>query len=242
MKSSTKRKCCVCWVAEMEKEQLIEIANTIMPFGKYKVRRLIDLLGGNIMKFGYARVSGTGQDLEQQKEALIKQGVPTDNIYAEKFTGTKEKRPQWQVLSKQLRKGDEVVFTKVDRIGRTVKVAIDIVDKLLDEGVKVYIIQLNGYVNRKDAMGKMLFNFLSVMAEFEHDMIVNRLAEGKAYAKEHNSNYREGRPKRRITPKYQHVYEVSQEHSIAETAKLTGVSESTVKRIKKQVREAQENN
>lgn len=88
----------------------------------------------------------------------------------------------------------------------------------------------------------MLFNFLSVMAEFEHDMIVNRLAEGKAYAKEHNSNYREGRPKRRITPKYQHVYEVSQEHSIAETAKLTGVSESTVKRIKKQVREAQENN
>ncbi|EGI20761.1 putative cytoplasmic protein [Escherichia coli TA447] len=41
--SSTKRKCCVCWVAEMEKEQLIEIANTIMPFGKYKGRRLIDL-------------------------------------------------------------------------------------------------------------------------------------------------------------------------------------------------------
>ncbi|CAQ88302.1 putative cytoplasmic protein [Escherichia coli H617] len=43
LKSSTKRKCCVCWVAEMEKEQLIEIANTIMPFGKYKGRRLIDL-------------------------------------------------------------------------------------------------------------------------------------------------------------------------------------------------------
>lgn len=43
MKSSTKRKCCVCWVAEMEKEQMIEIANTIMPFGKYKGRRLIDL-------------------------------------------------------------------------------------------------------------------------------------------------------------------------------------------------------
>lgn len=192
------------------------------------------------MKFGYARVSGTGQDLEQQKEALIKQGVPTDNIYAEKFTGTKEKRPQWQALSKQLRKGDEVVFTKVDRIGRTVKVAIDIVDKLLDEGVKVYIIQLNGYVNRKDAMGKMLFNFLSVMAEFEHDMIVNRLAEGKAYAKEHNSNYREGRPKRRITDRYRKIYEFSQTHSIRETAQVTGVSESTVKRIKRQVKEEAE--
>ena len=192
------------------------------------------------MKFGYARVSGTGQDLEQQKEALIKQGVPTDNIYAEKFTGTKEKRPQWQVLSKQLRKGDEVVFTKVDRIGRTVKVAIDIVDKLLDEGVKVYIIQLNGYVNRKDAMGKMLFNFLSVMAEFEHDMIVNRLAEGKAYAKEHNSNYREGRPKRRITDRYSKIFVFIKTHSIREREHVRGFSVITFKTIKRQVKEEAE--
>ena len=188
------------------------------------------------MKFGYARVSGLSQDLAQQKEQLVKNGVDEDNIYAEKFTGTTEQRPKWQKLNKQLRKDDEVVFTKVDRIGRSVKVAVDIVNDLLDKGVKVYIIQLNGYVNKQDAMGKMLFNFLTIMAEFEHDMIVDRLAQGKAYAKAHNPNYHEGRPKRTITNRYKAVYEYSLNHSIRETALATGVSESTVKRIKRQVR------
>lgn len=192
------------------------------------------------MKFGYARVSGLSQDLAQQKEQLVKNGVDEDNIYAEKFTGTTEQRPKWQKLNKQLRKDDEVVFTKVDRIGRSVKVAVDIVNDLLDKGVKVYIIQLNGYVNKQDAMGKMLFNFLTIMAEFEHDMIVDRLAQGKAYAKAHNTNYHEGRPKRRITNRYRKIYELSKEHSIKETAEISGVSESTVKRIRKQIRDEQQ--
>lgn len=193
------------------------------------------------MKFGYARVSGLSQDLKLQVKQLEDQGVPRENIYAEKYTGTKEDRPEWLKLSKQLRKDDEVVFTKVDRIGRSVKVAVDIVNKLLDKGVKVYIIQLNGYVNRDDMMGKMLFNFLSIMAEFEHDMIVNRLATGKVYAKKNNPNYHEGRPKRRITDRYKKVYEVSKEHSIRETALITGVSESTVKRIKRQIKQEEGN-
>ena len=192
------------------------------------------------MKFGYARVSGLSQDLAQQKEQLVKNGVDEDNIYAEKFTGTTEQRPKWQKLNEQLRKDDEVVFTKVDRIGRNVKVAVDIVNDLLDKGVKVYIIQLNGYVNKQDAMGKMLFNFLTIMAEFEHDMIVDRLAQGKAYAKAHNPNYHEGRPKRRITNRYRKIYELSKEHSIKETAEISGVSESTVKRIRKQIRDEQQ--
>ena len=192
------------------------------------------------MKFGYARVSGLSQDLAQQKEQLVKNGVDEDNIYAEKFTGTTEQRPKWQKLNKQLRKDDEVVFTKVDRIGRSVKVAVDIVNDLLDKGVKVYIIQLNGNVNKQDAMGKMLFNFLTIMAEFEHDMIVDRLAQGKAYAKAHNPNYHEGRPKRRITNRYRKIYELSKEHSIKETAEISGVSESTVKRIRKQIRDEQQ--
>lgn len=189
------------------------------------------------MKFGYARVSGLSQDLKAQVEQLKKQGVSEDNIYAEKFTGTKEDRPEWLKLSNQLRKGDEVVFTKVDRIGRSVKVGIDIVDDLLNRGVKVYIIQLNGYVDRKSPMGKMMFNFLIVMAEFEHDMIVDRLATGKAYAKKNNPNFHEGRPKRKITDRYRKVYEISQDHSIRETSMITGVSESTVKRIRRQIKE-----
>ena len=47
------------------------------------------------MKFGYARVSGLSQDLELQVKQLEDQGVPRENIYAEKFTGIKEDRPEW---------------------------------------------------------------------------------------------------------------------------------------------------
>lgn len=189
--------------------------------------------------YGYARVSGTGQDLELQVKELEQAGVPTENIYAEKFTGTTKDRPKWQELYDKLQKGDTVYFTKVDRIGRTVRVAVDIVNDLLDKGIKVNVIQLGGFVDNKTAMGKIMFNFLSVMAEFEHDLIVERLANGKAYAKKHNPNYREGRPKRRITNRYKKIYEYSLTHSIRETALTTGVSESTVKRIKRQIRESE---
>ena len=191
------------------------------------------------MIFGYARVSGTGQDLELQRKQLEQAGVPATNIYAEKFTGTTKDRPQWNELYRQLRRDDVVYFTKVDRIGRTVQVAVDIVNDLLSKGIKVYILQLGGYVDNTTAMGKMMFNFLSVMAEFEHDIIVDRLATGKAYAKKNNPNYHEGRPKRRITNRYKRIYEYSLTHSIRETALTTGVSESTVKRIKRQIRESE---
>lgn len=189
--------------------------------------------------YGYARVSGTGQDLELQVKELEQAGVPAENIYAEKFTGTTSNRPKWQELYDKLQKGDTVYFTKVDRIGRTVRVAVDIVNDLLDKGIKVNVIQLGGFVDNKTAMGKIMFNFLSVMAEFEHDLIVERLANGKAYAKKHNPNYKEGRPKRRITNRYRKIYEYSLTHSIRETALTTGVSESTVKRIKRQIRESE---
>ena len=194
------------------------------------------------MIYGYARVSGTGQDLELQVKELEQAGVPATNIYAEKFTGTTSNRPKWQELYNKLQKGDVIYFTKVDRIGRTVRVAVDIVNDLLDKGIKVNILQLGGFVDNKTAMGKIMFNFLSVMAEFEHDLIVERLATGKAYAKKHNPNYREGRPKRRITNRYKKIYEYSLTHSIRETALTTGVSESTVKRIKRQIRESEQQN
>lgn len=194
------------------------------------------------MIYGYARVSGTGQDLELQVKELEQAGVPAENIYAEKFTGTTSNRPKWQELYDKLQKDDTVYFTKVDRIGRTVRVAVDIVNDLLDKGIKVNVIQLGGFVDNKTAMGKIMFNFLSVMAEFEHDLIVERLANGKAYAKKHNPNYKEGRPKRRITNRYKRIYEYSLTHSIRETALTTGVSESTVKRIKRQIRESEQQN
>lgn len=63
------------------------------------------------MIFGYARVSGMGQDLKLQVSQLKHAGVPTDQVYAEKYRGTTKDRPLWNELYHQLRKEDEVVFT-----------------------------------------------------------------------------------------------------------------------------------
>lgn len=192
------------------------------------------------MRFGYARVSGTSQDLKEQVQQLIDCGIDRENIYAEKYTGTKKERPQLNELLSQLRKDDEVFFTKVDRIGRTVKVGIEIIDEIMDEKhCKVYIKQLGNYLDKTSMLGKLNYQFLLIMAEFEHDITVQRLAEGKAYAKKVNKNYREGRPKRRLSDRYLKAieYKLIEGHSYSETEKMTGISVATVKRIVKQYKE-----
>ena len=86
------------------------------------------------------------------------------------------------------------------------------------------------------AGGKLIRNVVLAFAEFERDMIVTRTQEGKKYAKLHNKNYREGRPKRVITPKYRMIYEYKTSgHSYTETAKAFEISKSTIQRIVKQV-------
>ena len=60
------------------------------------------------MIYGYARVSSTAQDLQLQMKELERAGVPAENIYAEKFTGTTQERPKWQKLYNQLQKGYDI--------------------------------------------------------------------------------------------------------------------------------------
>lgn len=185
--------------------------------------------------YGYARVSTRKQDYSDQVDDLIKNGVPAKNIYAEKYTGTKKDRPEFTKLKNKLVGGDELVVAKLDRLGRKTSDVINFLDTCGKRDITVNILNMGKLDNSPN--GKLMRNIVASFAEFERDMIVSRMEEGKEYAKEHNSNYREGRPKRRITDRYRKIYEFSQTHSIKETAQVTGVSESTVKRIKRQVKE-----
>lgn len=185
--------------------------------------------------YGYARVSTRKQDYSDQVDELIKNGVPAENIYAEKYTGTKKDRPEFTKLKNKLVGGDELVVAKLDRLGRKTSDVINFLDTCGKRDITVNILNMGKLDNSPN--GKLMRNIVASFAEFERDMIVSRMAEGKEYAKEHNLNYREGRPKRRITDRYRKIYEFSQTHSIKETAQVTSVSESTVKRIKRQVKE-----
>ncbi len=185
--------------------------------------------------YGYARVSTYKQDYSDQVDELVKNGVPAENIYAEKYTGTKKDRPEFTKLKNKLVGGDELVVAKLDRLGRKTSDVINFLDTCGKRDITVNILNMGKLDNTPN--GKLMRNIVSAFAEYERDMIVNRMAEGKEYAKAHNPEYKEGRPKRRITDRYKKIYEFSKTHSIRETAQVTGVSESTVKRIKRQIKQ-----
>lgn len=185
--------------------------------------------------YGYARVSTRSQELKDQVEQLVKNGVEPCNIYQEKFTGTTAKRPKFEKLQSKLKGGDELIVAKLDRLGRKTSDVISFLDKCSNENITVNVLNMGRLDNSPG--GRLMRNVISSFAEYERDMIVSRTQEGKEYAKHHNPHYREGRPKRRITDRYRAVYEYSLKHSIKETALATGISESTVKRIRRQIRQ-----
>lgn len=185
-------------------------------------------------KYGYARVSTSAQSLDDQLEQLQEQGIEPNAIYSEKFTGTKTNRPQFNKVLKQLHKGDELVVTKLDRLARNSREALDIIEPLLDNGVEINVLNV-GKLNNT-TVGKLTYQILLAVAELERNTIVERTQSGKAYAKRHNKNFKEGRPKRTITNYYKNIYKyLTNGHSYTETEKYFNISRSTIYRIKKQV-------
>lgn len=183
--------------------------------------------------YGYARVSTKGQDLHDQVDQLKAAGVEAKNILAEKFTETKLHRPEFEKLVSTVKPSDTIVVTKLDRLARNTREALNVLDPLMEMGVNFNVLNM-GMLNNS-SVGKLVRTVLLAVAEMERDMIVDRTQEGKRYAKKHNPNYREGRPRRKITPNYQAIYDYLQNHSYTETEKAFNVSRAIVYRIKKQV-------
>lgn len=182
------------------------------------------------MKFGYARVSTTKQDLHDQLKQLNDLGIETSNIYAEKLSGKNTFRPELRKLLNSVRKGDEVVVIKLDRLSRSVKDGIEIIEQLNAKGVDVTVKGLGTFTNDDNPMQSLMRNMLLSFAEFERTMIIDRMASGKQYAKATNPNYREGRPKKVLGKRELNILEYRQTHSLKETSQMFGISVATIKR------------
>ncbi|MGC4879439.1 recombinase family protein [Micromonospora sp. DT43] len=130
----------------------------------------------NGLKIGYARVSTDEQDLSAQLAALTELGVGTDRIYVDKgLTGTNRARPGLREALAACRAGDQLVVTKLDRLARSVTDAHDIAKELTARQVKL---NLGGSIHDPtDAMGKLLFTTLAMIAEFEATATPNRCAK-----------------------------------------------------------------
>ena len=178
------------------------------------------------MIIGYARVSTSGQDLESQIEELKNKGA--EKIYSEKFTGTRVDRPVFERVLKKLKKGDTLMVTKLDRFARNTVEAIQVVQKLFNKKIAVHILNIG--IIEDTPTGRLTFNIFSAFAEFERDMIVTRTQEGKMYARMHNPNFREGRPKKYTIYQLDLAMKLLKTNSYHEVAKKTGISVSTLYR------------
>ena len=146
------------------------------------VRQRHTLPGVSGLLIGYARVSTDAQDLTAQRDGLQALGVDAERVYVDHgLTGTHRDRPGLREALAACRAGDMLVVTKLDRLARSLPDARDIVDDLTRRQVKL---NLGGSVHDPtDPVGRLLFNVLAMVAEFESDLIRMRTREGMKVAK-----------------------------------------------------------
>ncbi|MCU1621306.1 MAG: Resolvase [Frankiales bacterium] len=178
---------------------------------------------------GYARCSTAEQDLSAQRQALEALGVPNDRVYVDHgLTGTNRDRPGLREAMAACRAGDTLVVTKLDRLARSTRDAHDIGDEITKRGVRL---QIGASVHDPtDPVGRLLFNVLAMVAEFERDLIVARTREGMAIAKA--KGRLKGKQPKLKSAQEEHLMKLHQagEHTSAELADLFGVARSTVYR------------
>jgi DNA invertase Pin-like site-specific DNA recombinase len=129
---------------------------------------------------GYARVSTEDQHLDAQLEQLHQVGCK--KIYKEKASGVKVDRPQLAAMLDYVREGDMVVACKLDRIARSTKHLLEIVESLESKGVSFRVLNIN--LDTSSPTGKLMLTMLGAIATFEREMMLERQREGIAKAKE----------------------------------------------------------
>lgn len=181
------------------------------------------------LKIGYARVSTDDQDLTAQRDALAALGVDPDRVYVDHgLTGTNRDRPGLREAMAACRAGDALVVTKLDRLARSLPDARDIVAELTARDVAL---SLGGSVHDPtDPVGRLLFNVLAMVAEFESDLARMRTREGMKVARA-KGRLRGKQPK--LSPRQEaHLVALhgTGEHTISELEELFSITRSTVYR------------
>jgi DNA invertase Pin-like site-specific DNA recombinase len=185
-----------------------------------------------LAKYGYIRVSTVGQgrngnSLENQINSLVAEGVDRESIFSDTFTGTKMDRPEFSKLCLLLKEGDTLVVTKLDRFARSMIQGAQIVNELINRGIRVHILNIGILDNTPTS--KLIRNIFFAFAEFERDMIVERTAEGKDLAKQ-KDGFREGRPPKFTKVHLDHAISLLETNTIKQVSHMTRISESTIKR------------
>ncbi len=148
---------------------------------------------------GYARVSSIGQSLDVQLDKL----QHCDKIYQEKQSGTNQKRPELKACLEYVREGDTLVVTRLDRLARSTLHLCQIAETLRQKEVNLQVLDQN--INTNDATGRLLFNMLGAIAQFETEIRAERQIDGIVKAKERGVSF--GRKKKMTTQQIEELKE-----------------------------------
>lgn len=184
------------------------------------------------MKIGYARVSTQDQDTKAQIVALKKAGC--EKIFQEKVSGGRWDRPELHRLLDHLRKGDVLVVWKLDRLSRSLKDVLTLMEKINATGAGFK--SLTEAIDTTTPAGRMMMQIVGTFAEFEREMLRERTNKGLAAAR---AEGRIGGRRHKLKPQQQaEIIKMvrSGKKTAADAARLFNVHPSTVSRLLRDAR------
>ena len=132
------------------------------------------------MLIGYARTSTTEQNAGLEGQIRDLNAAGCEKLFSEQVSSTAH-RPKLDRALESLRKGDVLVVTKLDRLARSMRNLLELVDTIRDAGASLRILAMN--LDTGTPTGKLMLNVLGSVAEFERTMMLERQREGIAKAK-----------------------------------------------------------
>lgn len=180
------------------------------------------------MIYGYVRVSTDMQDYETQKDALIRHGVPAENIYQDVISGKTTTRENLDELLSLLKEGDELVVWKLDRLGRKTVYLLSLIESFVDRDIK-FVSVTDGF-DASTSMGKMMVTMLAMFSEYERNLISERTKAALQYKK--SIGVKLGAPQKISDKTYKLVIELAADGaSYRDIKKKTGVSLGMISKV-----------
>lgn len=176
------------------------------------------------MLIGYARVSTDDQRLDLQRDALTQAGC--ERVYEDKESGAKAARPGLAMALEVARQGDTLVVWRLDRLGRSLKDLIEMVERLENQGIGLR--SLKESIDTASSGGRLVFHLFGALAEFERALIRERTRAGLAAARARGR--KGGRPKALDPARRQLAVRLyrEREHTLAEICRMMGISKPTL--------------
>jgi DNA invertase Pin-like site-specific DNA recombinase len=177
--------------------------------------------------YGYARVSTAGQTLASQDAQLHAAGCA--KVYAEKVSGAKTDRPELAKLIRRLEAGDVLMVTRLDRLARSTRDLLNILDAIGKAGAGFKSLS-DAWADTTTPHGRLMLTILGGLAEFERELILARTGDGRARAKAKGVRF--GRP-RKLTPhqRQEALQRLAAGETQADVARTYNVDATTIGRL-----------